>query len=554
MPSITIGRTQKRINSTSRVFYAGGTTLNCKLKEPCSMQTPVFEVQGLTKGTLYNFCKFEDNYYWIDDVVYVTNNIQEVHCHLDPLATFRDDIKDTKGMVIYGSSDNWDKFVDDGRVQPEIFSKSQAGIPDSDDDGMFGLDTGGCVVMTFTQTSSVSFLDPDQTAVTDCGIHVALLSVANFRDCIADLNNFNITGGIIEIAQAFGRAFAGGSLLDNILRVVWLPFDYNDVVAKCCDYNQDYRYGLMLGGVLNDHTPWYELPAAAMYTHTGTITIDWNNLTDGLTFLRHNRWISLQVNNAGGFMSVPIDRFTNASDTLYYKTAFCLADGSWSFKLSSSSNYRDTLVSNSGNCSVNLMGTVYMGPTTSNQISDSLAMFEAAAVAIGAGSVIGGALGGEAGGLGANLKTAKGAYDAGIVSASSVAHASIGTELTAKQLGTIAVGTGIMGKIPVNSSSARCSTGNFNGGASGIFLNGTTPGQLYFYAQCWKPLFLHQDPTQYEQFCNEYGYPVNRYMRIGDNSGFVMCASANVSAIYGASEANKATINNFLNNGIYIEE
>lgn len=541
MPSIIVGRTQKRINSTSRVFYAGGTTLNCKLKAPCSMQMPVFRVQGLTKGTLYNFCKFEDNYYWIDDVVYVTNNIQEIHCHLDPLATFRDAIEDTKGMVIYGSSDNWNQFVDDGRVQPEIFSQSQAGMPDGDDAGMFGLRTGGCVVLTFTQTSSVSWLNGDQSEpVTDCGIHVALLSVDNFRDCIADLNNFDITGGIIEIAQAFGRAFAGGSLLDNILRVIWLPFDYDDVVAKCCDYDDDYRYGLMLGGVLNDHTPWYELPASAMYTHSGTITIDWDSLTGGIQFLRHDRFISLQINNAGGYMSVPVDRFTNASDTLYYKTAFCLADGSWSFKLSSSSIYRDTLVSNSGNCSVNLMGTVYMGPTVSNQISGALAKFEAGAVALGLGSIAAGVVGGAA---------ASGASTA----AETEAAAGASSEATGATQ-SMKIGTGISGLIPNSGVSAQCTTGSFNGGASGIFLNGTTPGQLYFYAQCWKPLFLHQDPTQYEAFCNEYGYPVNRYMRIGDNSGFVMCASANVSAIYGASEANKATINNFLNNGIYIEE
>ena len=552
MPNLIIGRSQKRINSTSRVMNAGGTTLSCKLKEPCSMQTPVFQVQGLTKGTLYNYAKFEDNYYWVDDVVYLTNNIQEVHCHLDPLATFRDDIKESKGLVIYGSAANWDKFVDDGRFQPEIFSKSQAGI--GDEAGMFGLNPGGCVIMTFTQTSSVSWLDPDQTAVTDCGIHVALMSMSAFKDCIADLNNFNVTGGIIEIAQAFGRAFAGGSLLDNILRVIWLPFDYDDVVAKCCS-GSDYKFGLMLGGVLNDHTPWYELPAAAMYTHTGSFTVDWDTLTDSLSFLRHDRWLSLQINNAGGFMSVPIDRFTNASDTLYYKTAFCLADGSWSFKISSSNTYRDTLVSNSGNCSVNLMGTVYMGPTTSNMIADTLAKFEAAAVALGVGTVVAGvATGGGIKSAATGISGGVNAFGKGIISAGELAKVSVGEALTQQQMAYGMIGTGIMGSIPRNSSSATCTTGSFNGGASGIFLNGSTPGQLYFYAQCWKPLFLHQDPTQYEAFCNEYGYPVNRYMKIGDNTGYVMCASANVSHIYGASEANKATINNFLNNGIYIEE
>ena len=536
MPSIIVGKTQKRINSTSRVFYAGGTTLNCKLKAPCSMQMPVFRVQGLTKGTLYNFCKFEDNYYWIDDVVYVTNNIQEIHCHLDPLATFRDAIKNTKGMVIYGSDTNWNQYVDDGRFQPEIFSMStQAG------DDMFGIapSSSGCIALTFTQTSSVSFLD-GSGAVTDCGIHVALMDMANFKDCMADLNNFNITGGIIEIAQAFGRAFAGGSLLDNILRVVWLPFDLSDIVAKLGIGTTGYRYGLMLGGVLNDHCVWYEIDAASIYEHSGSFTIDWDSLTSNLRMLRHDRFISLQICNAGGYMSIPIDNFINSGDTLYYRCSFCLCDGSWSFKVCKDTLRQSTLCSNSGNCSVNLMGTVYMGPTVSNQISGALAKFEAGAVAMGVGSIAAGVIGGAA---------ASGAAEAAETEAAAGASSeAAGTTQSMK------IGTGISGLVPNSGVSAQCTSGTFNGGATGIFLNGATPGKFYYRAECWKPYALHQDVTLYTQFCNEYGYPVNRYMKIGDNSGFVMCASANVSAIYGASEANKATINNFLNNGIYIEE
>lgn len=550
MPTITIGRSEKRINSTSRVMSAGGTALSCRLKEPCSMQAPVFQVKGLTKGMLYNFAKFEDNYYWVDDVVYLTNDIQEVHCHLDPIATFRDAIKDTNGMVIYGAKANWNKFVDDGRIQPEIFAAST-----NSGDDMFGLkpSTQGCIAMTFTQTSSLNFLT-NNPSVAGCGIHTALMSISSFKTCIGDLNNFDISSSTAawELMQAFARAFSSGSLLDNILRVIWLPFDLDDLVAKL---NAGYRYGLIVGGVGTDNTVWYEIDQASIYAHDGSFTIDWDSLTGGLQSLRHDRFISLQISNCGGYMSVPVDRFINAQDTLYYRCSFSVADGSWSFKVSSSSLMRDTLASNSGQVGVNMLGTIYAGPTPSNVLSDAGSKFVAAAVGMGLGSVIGGALAGEAGGLGANLKAAKSAYDAGIVSAGSVAHASIGTSLTAKNLGTISVGTGIVGIIPQNSVHAHCASGSFNGGATGLFLNGGSPGYVYYQAECWKPLFIHQGGSEaYESYCNEYGYPVNRYMRIGDNTGFVMCASANVSHISGASEANKATINNFLNNGIYIEE
>lgn len=535
MPSITVGRTQKRINSTSRFINAGGTTLSCKLKAPCSMQMPVFRVQGLTKGVIYNFCKFDDNYYWIDDIVFVTNNIQEIHCHLDPLATFRDAIKNTTGMIVYGSGANWNQYVDDGRFQPEVFSTA---IQNGDD--MFGIapSTSGCIALTFTQTSSVSFLDGSD-AVTDCGIHVALMDMANFKDCMADLNNFNITGGIIEIAQAFGRAFSGGSLLDNILRVVWLPFDLSDVVNKLGISETGYRYGLMLGGVLNNHCVWYEIDAATIYEHSGFFIIDWDTLTSNLRMLRHDRFISLQISNAGGYMAIPIDSFINAGDTLYYRCSFCLCDGSWSFKVCKDALHQSTLCSNSGNCSVNLMGTVYMGPTVSNQISGALAKFEAGAVAMGFGSITAGAAAsGAAASTAANAEATAGAF----------------SEKDGFSTQMMKIGSGISGLVPNSGVSAQCTSGSFNGGATGIFLNGSTPGRFYYRAECWKPYALHEDVSLYTQFCDEYGYPVNRYMRIGDNSGYVMCASANVSHIYGASEANKATINNFLNNGVYIED
>ena len=549
MPNVTIGVTEKRINSTSRVMNAGGTSLSCKLKEPCSMQMPVFIVKGLSKGTLYNFCSFEGRYYWVDDVIYKTNDIQEVHCHLDPLATFRDAIKNSYGMVIYGSSANWNQFVDDGRIQPEILSAASSSGED-----MFGITPSkeGCIAMTFVQTSSVNFLTSNP-AVTACGIHTALMSVTNFKQVIADLNNFDISSSTAEweIMQAFARAFSGGSFADNIKNIVWLPFDYSDLIAKL---DASYRYGMIIGGVGNDNVSWYEINQNAIYVYDTQFTVDWGTLTNNVWQLRHDRFISLQVNNCGGYMSIPIDRFTNASDTLYARTSFCVADGSWSFKVSQESTRRDTLCSNAGCCGVNLMGTVYGGPTPSNVASDIGAKFVAGAVALGVGTVAAGVASAGVGSAASTIGGAASAYGKGALSASSLANVSIGESLGAKQMATIALGTGITGCIPTNSSYARQTTGAFSGGPTGIFLNGDTPGKYYYRAECWKPLFIHQDPSAYESYCNEYGYPVNRYMKIGDNTGFVQCASANVSHIHNASEANKSTINNFLNNGIYIEE
>ena len=111
MPNVKIGTISKRLNSTYSTV--NGTSLSCKLKDICGMQSPVFEVQGLTKGTFYNYASFEGRYYWVDEIEYETNNIQYVHCSIDPLATFKDAIKNTYGLVVYGDSTHWSKLIVD---------------------------------------------------------------------------------------------------------------------------------------------------------------------------------------------------------------------------------------------------------------------------------------------------------------------------------------------------------------------------------------------------------------------------------------------------------
>ena len=67
----------------------------------------------------------------------------------------------------------------------------------------------------------------------------------------------------------------------------------------------------------------------------------------------------------------------------------------------------------------------------------------------------------------------------------------------------------------------------------------------------FRPLML----TGYEDFCNMYGYPVNYYLKLSDCSGsFIKCSGATVQGALGATEANKSTINSYLNSGFYLED
>lgn len=519
MASIKIGKTSKRINSTSQTF-SSSSTLTCTLKEPTSLHDPVFIVQGLSGGTIYNYAEYGSYYYWVTDVVSMTNNLSEVHCSLDVLATYKNAIKNTSSYVLYADSTNWNQYVDDVRFYPEVFNASSELAANI---FPFNLSAEGCISLTFSQTSSVDWIDPSAHVVTSTGIHTALMSWNQFRACLGDLIHFgdtvpsstaitSIGEACMEIIQAFARAMqstGGASLLDNIIRCIWLPFDLTDLIAKT---GAQARTGLMLGGVLASNTVWYETSNTAVFTQTGTLSPDIDTLTDNVKFLRNERFTSVQMVTPGGYSQVPADVFlypSASNNDFHYKAAVCVADGSWAVKLSPNGNHRRCISAFNGNLGVNILGTVYAGPTMSSRVGDAISGVTALGLSMGIGNLTGG--------------------------------------------GTV---SGINANITPNTKASYVSTGDFGGTACSLFLGGssnTSPGMLYLCTINWAPKMIVDDPTSYASYCNQFGYPCNKYISLSNISGYVQCSGASVQSATGATDSDKSEINNFLNSGIYIE-
>jgi hypothetical protein len=94
---------------------------------------------------------------------------------------------------------------------------------------------------------------------------------------------------------------------------------------------------------------------------------------------------------------------------------------------------------------------------------------------------------------------------------------------------------------------------NINTGWASIF-NLTAGKEVFYDIEYYIPaIFAGGDATEYNSFCDTYGYPVDRYLKVGDISGFCQCSNASVGSISGATEDDKRTINQYLNSGIYIE-
>lgn len=100
MPSVSFGTFSKRINSTKRPGGLGDTR-SVKLKDTTSVDHPTFILTG--NDFNYNYAKWDDRYYFISDIRSRHDNLIEVDCVLDVLATYKDHILGSTQYVSYSN-------------------------------------------------------------------------------------------------------------------------------------------------------------------------------------------------------------------------------------------------------------------------------------------------------------------------------------------------------------------------------------------------------------------------------------------------------------------
>lgn len=111
----------KRKNSTKRP--TGGSARNVVLLDDVSLYSPVFECNYWDYND--NYCKWAGRYYYVTDVVSKNRDIFSVHCEIDPMATWKDDIMGTNAFVTFSTS-SYDIGIPDYRLSsdPTTITKS----------------------------------------------------------------------------------------------------------------------------------------------------------------------------------------------------------------------------------------------------------------------------------------------------------------------------------------------------------------------------------------------------------------------------------------------
>ena len=103
MIQLDFGVVSKKRNSTYIPTTELTASIDAVLKDGCSDHNPVFLLNNPQNVFAFNYVKWDNWYYFIDDVVRERNQLVSVHCSLDVLATYKAEILNTTAFVCYSS-------------------------------------------------------------------------------------------------------------------------------------------------------------------------------------------------------------------------------------------------------------------------------------------------------------------------------------------------------------------------------------------------------------------------------------------------------------------
>ena len=209
----------KRKNSTKVPVDSTGTTFNITLKEPTSMDTPALVLSADTFS--FNYCKFNDQYFFVTQIVSRRNNLWEVQLEKDVLATFRTQILGTSAYVLYDNVGN-SEIVDN-----RLAIKTSRTI-DSNAVAFPNITDSGCYAVTIVGEGSTDLYLLDN--VYDLVSSTFLTNVITDMDEVSGQPTPGTEEGslLLTIASQLykngSRLVQSGSALDAIKSCVWIPF------------------------------------------------------------------------------------------------------------------------------------------------------------------------------------------------------------------------------------------------------------------------------------------------------------------------------------------
>lgn len=319
---------KKRINSTKRP--SGGVTTNVVLKTGTSIENPIFMIDGIDLDV--NYCQALGHYYFINDIILGNNNIYELHCSQDLLATYKNDILNTHAYVEYSTS-SFDSKILDKRISQntEITRRSNTVTP---------------WATNFMQESYV------------LTVNGANGTADNYRCTKADLLSLGTFLSNLDLDETQLKRITTkyGSLSDTIINCMWLPYKPIGVASTIhlAEFDTEIS-AAKIPGVLTDggsvtvNIPWINTDTARRINETielylpgygltqlpankymglTSLTIKYkSDITGGITYSIVNSGGTVEYFNANVGATVPITSYYNGTIRTMLSGATSLASG-----------------------------------------------------------------------------------------------------------------------------------------------------------------------------------------------------------------------------------
>ena len=193
----------KKRNSTKQP--TGGVTVDAVLKEPTSLENPVFQLSATYWDT--NYVEFKGSYYFVEDCVYLTNDIVEISCKLDSLATYKSAIT-TSTQIVERSASQFNADITDNMNSPTLDFVQKTTEIEMD---TMPFTTNGCYILTVAGSCAQAASGATTTYALRAGdmlLFVNDLYAPTFLQAI--MNEFN-------------------DPMSAIVKCIWLPIDYNSL-------------------------------------------------------------------------------------------------------------------------------------------------------------------------------------------------------------------------------------------------------------------------------------------------------------------------------------
>ena len=175
MLQLTLYNFSKRHNSTALPAGAG-SVVGVVLKRETSLNAPIFLLQGDLPSV--NYCAFNGAYYFIDDIVSVRDNLYELRCTLDVLATLRSDILATSAFVEYATGGN--NQIPDTRLAVEYGVGGVEVSSESIFAASLNLAGGSKYISVLGQTGTETYY------IADSNLRLLFASIANWSEGVID--------------------------------------------------------------------------------------------------------------------------------------------------------------------------------------------------------------------------------------------------------------------------------------------------------------------------------------------------------------------------------